>query len=431
MDGTALYRAVWRWHFYAGLIILPVLVWMAATGALYLYKPEIERAVYGPWMERQYTGDPIALGDMAASVGLQAKGRVTRIARPADDKASWQMTVERADGARRTVFVDPALGLVMGDVAEGGVMRTVKDLHSLIITGPVGNAVVEIVAGWTILLCLTGFYLWWPRAGQRALALRGSPRGRLFWRDLHASTGAIAGAVILFLAVTGMPWSGIWGKQLQRTVAAAGAGRPPAPGPAPWEHREHHGAAALPWSMQAAAVPHSHGGVHAIGPDRVAAIAAAHRIGPGWTMVLPAAPRAPWLVTDASPRTADTRVLYVDAASGAVLQDTRWANFGAGARAIEWGIAVHQGEQYGEANRLVMLAGCIAILLLAASAPVLWWKRRFAAPPPARDVRAVRGVAAIMLALGAVFPLTGATMLAALAGEWLWRRRRSRSHFAT
>jgi len=33
---VSLYRAVWRWHFYAGLLILPVLAWMAATGALYL-----------------------------------------------------------------------------------------------------------------------------------------------------------------------------------------------------------------------------------------------------------------------------------------------------------------------------------------------------------------------------------------------------------
>ena len=35
----------------------------------------------------------------------------------------------------------------------------------------------------------------------------------------------------------------------------------------------------------------------------------------------------------------------------------------------------------------------------------------------------MRSVTAAMLAIGALFPLTGATMLAALGGEWLWRRR--------
>lgn len=438
MDRTALYRAVWRWHFYAGLIILPLLVWMAATGALYLYKPEIERAVYGRWTERQYTGDPLPLAEMTAAVGIQAGGQVVRIARPADNDASWQMTVRRPDGERRTVFVDPALGLVMGDIAEGGVMKQVRDLHSLIITGPIGNALVEIVAGWTIILCLTGFWLWWPRSGGKAIALRGSPKGRLFWRDLHASTGAIAGSVILFLAITGMPWSGIWGQQLQQRVSASGMGRPTAPGPAPWDHGEHgeHGKQGkqgplptaakqsdLPWALQAAPPPHAHGS-HAGNPDRIAEIAAARGIGPGWAMTMPSKPGAPWLVTDASPHTGDTRVLYIDGASGTILQDVGWADFGKGAQTIEWGIAVHQGEEYGEVNRLLMLSGCIAILLLAITAPILWWKRRFAPPPVSDSKRSLRGVTAIMLVCGALFPLTGATMVLALLADWIRGRMR-------
>ena len=69
-----------------------------------------------------------------------------------------------------------------------------------------------------------------------------------------------------------------------------------------------------------------------------------------------------------------------------------------------------------------MLAGCLCLLLLCLTAPVLWWKRRqdgrLAAPPPASPV-ARRTVAGVMIALGALFPLTGLSMLAALAGEWL------------
>ncbi len=37
---SALYRAVWRWHFIAGLIILPFLLIIAVTGAIYLFKDE-------------------------------------------------------------------------------------------------------------------------------------------------------------------------------------------------------------------------------------------------------------------------------------------------------------------------------------------------------------------------------------------------------
>ncbi|MGV3479759.1 MAG: PepSY-associated TM helix domain-containing protein, partial [Sphingobium sp.] len=147
----SLYRAVWRWHFYAGLIILPMLMWLAATGALYLYKAELERVVYGAWTQRQFTGPPTALAPMLDRVTAQMPGRVTRIERPADPDTSWGMTLVRPDGERRTLFVDPAFGQVLGSTAEGGVMETVKRLHSLAITGPVGNAVIEIAAGWVIL----------------------------------------------------------------------------------------------------------------------------------------------------------------------------------------------------------------------------------------------------------------------------------------
>jgi uncharacterized iron-regulated membrane protein len=429
----SLYRAVWRWHFYAGLIILPMLMWLAATGALYLYKAELERVVYGAWTQRQFTGPPTALAPMLDRVTAQMPGRVTRIERPADPDASWRMTLVRPDGERRTLFVDPAFGQVLGSTAEGGVMETVKRLHSLAITGPVGNAVIEIAAGWVILLCLSGFYLWWPRAGQRALALRGRVGQRLFWRDFHASIGALVGAVILFLAVTGMPWSGYWGGWLRGAVAAVGGGRPPAPEAARGEHADH-GAPdpALPWSMQHRGHPTGHGGAD-IGPDRAIAIASARGIGSAWSLTPPAEPAAPYLVAAAATRADDARVLYLDAADGRVLLDAPYVQFGQGAQAIEWGIAVHQGQQYGEANRLAMLAGCIGAWLLGLSAPILWWKRRRAGrltpPPRADNRRASRGVAAIMLTVGALFPLTGATMLAALTGEWLWRAIRSR--FAT
>lgn len=417
---TSLYRIVWRWHFYAGLIVLPVLAWLAVTGGLYLYKPEIERIVYRDWIVRPGAGPMLLASQLIADVERATGAHVAQLAIPAARSQSWQMTIEQG-ARRRTAFVDPGTGRVLGITArEGGVMKLDRDLHSLVITGSIGNALIEIVAGWTIVLVLTGFYLWWPRGAAPALALRGLPRHRLFWRDLHASAGALIGAVILFLAVTGMPWSVFWGKQVQSAIAAHGLGRPKAPGPQPWEHAEHE-KSVLPWSLQAAPSPHAHG-MGDIGADRVLAIAAAHGVLAPLTLARPAAMGSPYLVSRAAERSEEAHVLYVDPASGRVLQDAHAADFGAGARAFEWGIAVHQGQQYGEANRLVMLAGCLGALLLAATAPILWWKRRFAVPPMPADPRRTRGVAATMLAIGAVYPLTGATMVVTLIGERLLRR---------
>lgn len=425
MDSTSFYRTVWRWHFYAGLIVMPVLLWLATTGALYLYKPEIERAYYGGWTQRHFAGQSVSLAQIVRNVEIQMRGKVTRIERPVDTGESWRVGVAMADGAKRTAFVDPAMGLVLGSMSGGGLMETVKELHSLTITGPVGNALVEIVAGWAILLCVTGFVLWWPRGTNRALALRGSPRHRRFWRDFHASTGALVGGVLLFLALTGMPWSGVWGGWLRDGVNAAGLGRPAAPVPSASEHADHETTQTLPWSMQDGSVPMAHH-AHAIGPDRVAAIVAGRGISGALSLSFPRTPGAPWVATVPVTRVQDSHVLFVDPADGRILQNARFADFGVGAQGIEWGIYTHQGQQYGEANRLIMLAGCVGVWLLAGSSLALWWKRRrdgrLTAPPRAVPEHRMKGVATAMLVIGALFPMTGATMVVALIGEKLMRR---------
>jgi uncharacterized iron-regulated membrane protein len=415
---ASLQRAVWRWHMFAGLIVLPVLAWMAVTGGLYLYKPEIERWLYADWLAVE-AGGAMPLAAMQARVEAATGGHVTQFARPAGREA-WRLTIA-TPGGDRTAFVDPTDGRVLGTTAKGGAMATLRELHSLIIAGPVANAVTEIVAGWAIILILTGFWMWWPR---RSLKVRGPPKDRRFWRDLHSSIGASVGVVILFLALTGMTWTGVWGKGLQSLIAAAEIGRPLSPGPNPWEAASHgaHGAASLPWSRQAMAMPH--GGGMMIGPDRVAEIARARGLSAPWTVTVPRTHDAPWLVSRTATQASDAHVLYIDGANGRVLQDARYAAFGAGAKTVEWGIAVHEGREYGEVNRLVMLAGAIGLFLLCLTAPILWWKRR-PAPAPRGNARHTRAVAAIMLIVGVIFPLTGLTMLAALLGEAIAGRIRT------
>lgn len=409
MDRISLYRAVWHWHFYAGLIVLPVLAWMAVTGSLYLYKPEIERWLYHDWVIARSIAPPLPLAEMIERVERQTGGEVTQVTRPAGTDESWRMAFTDATGGERLAFVRPDVGLVLGTTRGGGPMELVKHLHSLTVAGPAGNVLVEIVAGWAIVLVLTGLYLWWPRAGNRALSLAGKIGERRFWRNLHASVGLLAGGVILFLAITGMPWTAFWGANFHALVARGQIGRPQAP-IAETVHDEH-----LPWSLRGQAQPHTSG--HGdVGPDRAVATAASRGLATPWILDLPSAPGRPYRLSAATERTDTIRILYVDPGGARVLQDVHFADFGIGARAFEWGIYTHQGGQYGEANRLFMLAGCLGLLLLAASAPVMWWKRRFRAPPAPDDPRQLRGVATILLTVGLLFPLTGATMIAAFAG---------------
>lgn len=423
------FRAVWRWHFYAGLVVLPFLMLMALTGGLYLYKAEIEDVAYRSLATIE-VGQTRTSPDQWQRAAEQAVGgTAAAVVIPDRPDRAVQVRV-RTDQGERTAFVDPWTGQVTGTVGGQGVMEVVKKLHSLELFGKPFNILVEIVAGWAIILGSTGLFLWWPRKGRDvavALPRPGDPARRPFWRNAHAVTGLYAGGIILFLALTGMPWSAVWGDKFLNVMRESGLGRPPAPAAAsPWSHGKGHNApSGTGWTMEHAVLHAPNEGAGVL--SRVIATAEAKGMGAPYTVSIPADPSLAFSVARLTRQAEDARSLYVDGTTGDVVADLRWQQFGSGAKAFEWGIAVHQGMQYGELNRLIMLFGCVGIWVLGISGGLMVWKRRprgagLTAPPRPTDARARAAVLGIVVPLGIIFPLTGLSLLAALAGEWVWRR---------
>jgi uncharacterized iron-regulated membrane protein len=427
------YRAVWRWHFYAGLFVMPVLMLMALTGAMYLFKPEIEDAVYRDMAVVQPAARTVSPDRWVASAERNGGTASAVLVSDRPDRAV-RVTV-RQDGESRIAFVDPYTAELNGTVQGDGVMGVVKGLHSLTLLGKPFNILIEIVAGWAVILVATGIFLWWPRRRDAAVALprAGDPARRPFWRDLHAVTGLYAGGVIAFLALTGMPWSAVWGDKFLNVVRESGLGRPAAPPAAsPWAHGEGHDApAGVGWTMENA-VMHAngdHSGHVMPSLSRVIRTARTADMPLPYTVSIPSDPTLAYTVAHAAVRAEDARSLYVDGVTGAVKADIRWSQFGVGAKAFEWGIAVHQGTQYGWINRIVMLSGCIAVWLLGISGLIMWWKRRpsrggLGAPTAPPGLRARAAVLGIVLPLAVLFPLTGLSLIAALALDWTIRRVR-------
>lgn len=426
------YRAVWRWHFYAGLLVMPVLMLLALTGGLYLFKDEIDHAVYRRMIEVPASTRQAAPEAWAAAAAQVGQGRAAAVIIPAAPDQAVRIRVDRPDGSQRTAFVDPHTGHVTGVTGYGGVMEIIKQVHSLTLFGPAMNLLVEIVAGWTIVLFATGLYLWWPRkrkAGVVALTSTDTRR-RPFWRDLHALTGIYVGGVVLFLAVTGMPWSAVWGDKVMDVVKSSGLGRPAAPVAGAWQRAEHADhAQGAGWTMEGVTLPsHAHHPASA-GLSEVVAMAEAARLPRPYAVSIPLGDATTWTVTAQVTRVQDTRALYIDPAQGKVVADIGYGQFGAGAKAIEWGIYTHQGTQFGTINRWVMLAGCVGVWLLAISGLMMWWKRRpprlsrglIGAPLAPEGLKVRFAVLAIVLPLCLLYPLTGASLIVALVGERLIR----------
>ncbi|WAC73094.1 PepSY domain-containing protein [Roseateles sp. SL47] len=467
---SALYRRVWRWHFYAGLVCLPFLILLAVTGGLYLFKDPIEHWIYRPLLTVDVKpGQPLSAEALVDRAMAAQPGTAVRFVSPAAPGRSAEVGIQTSSKTVVAVYMDPIDGRVLGEVADASrLMTVIKHLHSLALAGKIANLWIEVVAGWAMVLVVSGLFLWWPRGRSGGvLSVRGQPRQRLWWRDLHAVTGCVAAAAILFLAVTGMPWSAFWGEQFGRLTSTWGVGTPRYVwGGAPPSTLPLAGLPEVPWSSSQAALPRSTSGGHeghehhegheahqgqeqqvpvAAPPASAGAAGAARslnldqalqifaRMGlPAGTPVrLPSGPQGVYSAMRFPDDVRDVRVVHLDRYSGAVLADIGLKDYGAAGRLTEWGISLHTGRQFGLLNQLLMLAGCLSIVVLAVSSVVMWWKRRprgrLAAPPRRAGDQAAVGAVVVAALLGLLYPLLGASMLVALLVDTLlpgrWRQR--------
>ncbi|RNF35300.1 PepSY-associated TM helix domain-containing protein [Paracoccus methylarcula] len=427
------YRAVWRWHFYAGLLVLPFLITLSITGALYLFRDEIDSFVHADLKRVAIQhAETVAPSQMIAAALDAQPGQAVKFTDPPRPDASAEITLTTAGNERVTVYVDPYDGQVLGALPDRGtVMWTVRYLHSLRYFGPFARALIEIAGGWSILLVGTGIFLWWPRGRKGGVvSVRATPRRRVFWRDLHAVTGLFVGGVIVFLAITGMPWSNVWGGKVNEWANGSNFGYPSGVRvDVPMSDQKLNDTFKTSWVLEQARVPESvaaDGAAQAIGID--AAAAAFDRLGlhDGYVISLPRSPSGVYTGPVYPDDLHQQRVVHLDQYSGAALVDMGYDDYGPAGKWLEFGINTHMGQQFGLANQLLLFAACLAIVAMSVSAAVMWWKRRPArrlgVPPVPSDPRVFRGLMAILILGGLLFPLVGASLLAMLALDWAVRR---------
>lgn len=425
--GISLYRAIWRWHFFAGLLVIPFMLNLAITGSLYLFKDEINDSVFAYRYIVQPAGRTLTPQAMTDAATAAVPGSVaTSFRDPSASDRSAVVTV-KAGGTATLVFVNPYDGKVLDTVASADEFNTVvKHIHSLALFGDTPNRLIEITGGFAMVLVVTGIFLWWPRSQTGGVvSIRGTPSRRVFWRDLHAVTGAFAGILIFFLALTGMPWSGYWGTNVQSWLASHGLGYPAQL----WDDvpkSEKVSQDILPkvgWTVEKAPVPLSDiaaaQSARPIGLNRAVEVARAADLTPGFEMALPSSPTGVYSAAIYPDDLSKERMIHIDQYSGRPLVDVSYDQYPIFAKAIEWGINIHQGQEWGRFNQFLMLATCLTIVLSCVTAVVMWWKRRPAGRlgvppmPPARSVYIGLWMIAALFAVA--FPLTGVAILLMIA----------------
>lgn len=408
---NSLSGAVWRWHFYAGMVFAPFLILLAITGGIYLFKPQVESLLYKDYYYVHAEGQKLPASKQFEEVKeAYPDGQFTRYKPGAEGNRSSEVGILDGDKSL-TVFINPYSGEIVGELDDADrFMAQIEKLHGQLMVGTVGDLLIELAVCWGLILLITGMYLWWPRDRKgvfKRLILRQNRGKRSFWRDIHAVTGFFMSLGIAFLILTGLPWTGFWGQQVQKIGTNTGTGIP-----APvWGEK--------PQSTE----PPAKGNVSSIAIDEVVRIADSRNLYPGYDVYFPDGPDGVYTVQVFLPKSADEATLHIDQYSGKVLSDSRFKDYGLLGKAITTGYYLHIGAELGLINQIAGLIVCIGIMLIVFTGILMWWKRKpinkLGAPPQPKNFKMEKGLVLIIVIFSIIFPLVGISLLFVLLLDWL------------
>jgi uncharacterized iron-regulated membrane protein len=430
---NAFYFAAWRWHFYAGLYVAPFLIMLAVTGLIMLWVSATTE-INGERGMVSVTGAPMAVSAQAtAAADAVPGGTVSQYIAPMAPDRVAVFKVDAGD-ASTTVVIDPYTARVTETFPwQDGWYELANTIHGSLSIGDVGDILIEIAASLGIILIVTGVYLWWPRNGARAqLTPDLAASGRSWWKSMHQVTGVWAAALLLVFLISGLSWAGVWGAKFVQAWSTFPAEK--------WDNvplsddthasMNHDTSHEVAWALEQTPLPQSGslaGTVGVQGPvtlDSVTGFANDLGFDRRYQVNVPADDTGVWTISHDSmsndgPAPSADRTIHVDRFTGRVLADVRYADYSVYAKAMAYGIAFHEGDM-GAWNLALNTLFCAAIIFMSVSGLVMWWKRRpagafrLAAPPLPKDLPLWKGAAVLMAALGLMFPLAGAVLLAAI-----------------
>ena len=335
------YQRIWRWHFYAGLFVAPFLILLSLTGILYLYKPQLDNLLYPELMKVAPATQTLSADQLLAKATIaMPDASLRKYLPPAATDASAQLVVNQGD-RELTLFMDPASGALLGTMDNKWNLQAVaRALHAELLLGTTGDRLIELAAGWGIVLLVSGLYLWWPRKGPGVGGIlwpRMHQRGRLWWRDLHAVVGFWGAGFLLLLLLSGMTWTGFWGDQFAAVwnrFPASMWNQVPESAPLARQLNQPH-QQTVPWALENTPLPES--GAHhthttsptlshqgQIALQQIVELAESRGVAPGYSISLPQGERGVYTVSLFADDPRHDATLHMDQYSGAVLADVRW-----------------------------------------------------------------------------------------------------------
>ncbi len=441
-SGSGWFRAFWRWHFYASFLVLPILLLLSVTGLIYLLRFQLEPLMHGDLMKVDAGSNATTYAMQQAAVEkAYPDATILSMTEPleSDDATRFSIADPAAGDAAKDVYVNPWTAEVLGDLnpdttLSGYAVR----LHGDLMAGKKGDAIIELGACWAIIMAITGYYMFargW-KARKRRLASN-APGAKL--RSRHAMIGAITGAGLLLLLVSGLPWTGFWGERVQLLASDRGSSLWSLdPGAASDsastldESLPHSHAHEVPWGAGKSDVPESEatGGRQVANLDTAVLVASGEGLERPMTVALPADENGVFSVMGyAFNDPSREQTVHIDQYGGQVVSSYGFADYPVLAKVVTQGIGLHEGRSLGLVTFWAAIAMCLAVIFSCISGPMMWWRRR---PKKGTSMAAPRGRMPIktspvlifgLVVLGIFLPFFGISLVLLLLFDHLFVRR--------
>ena len=344
-------------HLWVGLAAGVYVVVIAVTGAVLVFRIDLQRLLHPSLFTPHTPGPPAAPVTIMESVArAYPDHRLSGVDAPTTSRPTYLAYVTSA-AQFKTVLIDPVSADVLGELPEQSIVRTLQDLHFDLLGGRTGRMINGLGAAAILLLALTGICIWWPGRARwwRALTIDTSRQGYRFWWEVHRAAGIWSVALILMWAVTGLYFA--FPRQARALIASVATVSP----------------ARTPQSSAPAA--------GALEPSWQAMIDRAREVHPGGhvaRVVLPFGDRGAFLVMFAasSPTPAYSQLdsVYLDRYSGRPLPpDPGAPTLGDGI--VRSMTTLHIGAFGGGVIRGLWLVFGLMPALLFATGLVVWWNR--------------------------------------------------------
>lgn len=414
-----LYRVIWRWHFYAGLIVSPILLVAAITGALYVFHAELSNWLYEDLHFVVPAGERLSYDKQRAIAQQAAKGKeIEFITVHADPRRSTEFAAHVHEGGdanpdqmHRSIFVNPYTGDVLGTrIQDEEFFHIVLELHRTLFAGAPGRIIVELATSWGLVLLITGVFLWWPRSKNRIQGvwwprLKGKPYVVL--RDLHAISGVYMAPFAIIILTTGLFMSQVWGTGYTWVSVQVG---------------QSLGAFLARGESKVVSANASQGSL-----DR-SIVAVLSRCRPNDVMYFmpattPKEAHKAYLMVQGDVNT--VRGFDIDQYTGAIVTATETAELTTMVRFLAFAESLHQGLTFGMTSKILAFLTCLALIGMVITGIWMWWQRRprgeTGFPQRPKQGAVPTWVWGLTVLLGVLLPTVGASILLILLGDWLVR----------